>query len=374
MASLEKMKKGTTLLLFYIDSKTASHYNEKENEGEGVAMRVLLTGGAGYIGSHTALCLLNAGHEIVALDNLSNSSPEALRRVEELTGKKAPLVIGDCTDTEALREVFSAYQPDAVIHFAGLKAVGESVSKPLEYYQNNLNATMALCRVMAEFDCRNLVFSSSATVYGTNQQMPLREDFPTGCTNPYGWTKYMSEQILRDVAHADPQNSFVLLRYFNPIGAHESGRIGEDPAGIPNNLMPYICQVASGKLQKLRVFGDDYPTRDGTGERDYIHVMDLAEGHLAALEYAAGHPGAAVFNLGTGNAYSVLDMIHAFEKVNHLRIPYEITPRRPGDIAVCYADPKAAREQLHWQAKRDLEKMCRDAWNWQKNNPMGYGK
>ena len=337
-------------------------------------MRVLLTGGAGYIGSHTALCLLNAGHEVVALDNLSNSSPEALRRVEELTGKKAPLAVGDCADAETVRKVFREYQPDAVIHFAGLKAVGESVSKPLEYYQNNLNATMTLCQVMPEFDCRALVFSSSATVYGTNQQMPLREDFPTGCTNPYGWTKYMSEQILRDVAHAEPKNAFVLLRYFNPIGAHESGRIGEDPAGIPNNLMPYICQVASGKLKKLNVFGDDYPTRDGTGERDYLHVMDLAEGHLAALEYAAKHQGAAVFNLGTGNSYSVLDMVHAFEKVNRVRIPYEIIERRPGDIAVCYADPTAAREQLHWQAKRDLETMCRDAWNWQKNNPTGYPK
>ncbi len=336
-------------------------------------MRVLLTGGAGYIGSHTALCLLNAGHEVVALDNLYNASPEALRRVEALTGKKAPLVVGDCTDEAAVTAVFEQYRPDAVIHFAGLKAVGESVAKPLDYYQNNLDATMTLCRVMPRFGCRVLVFSSSATVYGTNQEMPLREDFPTGCTNPYGWTKWISERILTDVAAADSTRSFVLLRYFNPIGAHESGRIGEDPAGIPNNLMPYICQVASGKLDHLRVFGNDYPTRDGTGERDYIHVMDLAEGHLAAIEYAAEHTGVEIFNLGTGTPYSVLDIVHSFEKANNLTIPYEITPRRPGDIAVCYADPAKAREKLHWQAKRDMTAMCRDAWNWQKQNPQGFG-
>ena len=335
-------------------------------------MRVLLTGGAGYIGSHTALCLLNAGHEVVALDNLYNASPEALRRVEALTGKKAPLVVGDCTDEAAVTAVFEQYRPDAVIHFAGLKAVGESVAKPLDYYQNNLDATMTLCRVMPRFGCSVLVFSSSATVYGTNQQMPLREDFPTGCTNPYGWTKWISERILTDVAAADSTRSFVLLRYFNPIGAHESGRIGEDPAGIPNNLMPYICQVASGKLDHLRVFGNDYPTRDGTGERDYIHVMDLAEGHLAALSYALNRSGVEIFNLGTGTPYSVLDIVHAFETANDLTIPYEITPRRPGDIAVCYADASRARDMLHWQAKRDLTQMCRDAWNWQKQNPRGY--
>jgi len=337
-------------------------------------MRVLLTGGAGYIGSHTALTLLNQGSEVVVLDNLNNSSPEALKRVEELTGKKAPLVVGDCTDEKTVEKVFADFGPiDAVIHFAGLKAVGESVAKPLDYYQNNLDATMTLCRVMPKYNCRALVFSSSATVYGTNQTMPLREDFPTGCTNPYGWTKWISERILTDVAAADPSRSFVLLRYFNPIGAHESGRIGEDPSGIPNNLMPYICQVASGKLDHLRVFGNDYPTRDGTGERDYIHVMDLAEGHLCALDYAMQHQGVEIFNLGTGTPYSVLDIVHAFEKANGLTIPYEITPRRPGDIAVCYADPTRAREQLHWQAKRDLTAMCRDAWNWQKQNPKGYG-
>ena len=337
-------------------------------------MRVLLTGGAGYIGSHTALCLLEAGHQVVALDNLDNACPEGLRRVEELTGKKAPLVVGDCTREEDVTRVFEQYRPEAVIHFAGLKAVGESVAKPLNYYQNNLDATMTLCRVMPRYDCRVLVFSSSATVYGTNQTMPLREDFPTGCTNPYGWTKWISERILTVVAAADPSRSFLLLRYFNPIGAHESGRIGEDPSGIPNNLMPFICQVASGRLDHLRVFGNDYPTRDGTGERDYIHVMDLAEGHLAAIEYAADKQGVEVFNLGTGTPYSVLDIVHSFEQVNDLKIPYEITPRRPGDIAVCYADPTKAREKLHWQAHRDLNAMCRDAWNWQKNNPMGYGK
>ncbi|MBQ9262659.1 MAG: UDP-glucose 4-epimerase GalE [Clostridia bacterium] len=337
-------------------------------------MQVLLTGGAGYIGSHTALCLLNAGHQVVALDNLNNSSPEALRRVEELTGKKAPLIVGDCTNEATVTSVFEQYKIDAVIHFAGLKAVGESVVKPLDYYQNNLDATMTLCRVMPKFGCKVLVFSSSATVYGTNQEMPLREDFPTGCTNPYGWTKWISERILTDVAHADPTRSFVLLRYFNPIGAHESGRIGEDPTGIPNNLMPYICQVASGKLDHLRVFGNDYPTKDGTGERDYIHVMDLAEGHLAAIEFAAKHEGVEIFNLGTGIPYSVLDIVRAFEQANGLKIPYEITPRRPGDIAVCYADPKRARDTLHWQAKRDLTTMCHDAWNWQKHNPQGYGK
>ena len=335
-------------------------------------MRVLLTGGAGYIGSHTALCLLEAGHDVVVLDNLSNASPEGLRRVEALTGKQAPLIVGDCADEAAVTRVFQQYQIDAVIHFAGLKAVGESVAKPLDYYQNNLNATMTLCRVMPRFGCSALVFSSSATVYGTNQQMPLREDFPTGCTNPYGWTKWISERILTDVSAADPVLSFVLLRYFNPIGAHESGRIGEDPAGIPNNLMPYICQVASGKLDHLRVFGSDYPTRDGTGERDYIHVMDLAAGHLAALQYAREHRGVEVFNLGTGTAYSVLDIVHAFEEANGLKIPYEITPRRPGDIAVCYADPAKAREKLHWAAKRDLAAMCRDAWRWQQQNPRGY--
>ena len=335
-------------------------------------MRVLLTGGAGYIGSHTALCLLNAGIDVIVLDNLSNASPEALCRVEKLTGKSAPLIVGDCTKEEDLKRVFETGPIDAAVHFAGFKAVGESVAKPLDYYDNNLNATIQLCRAMKKYGCHSIVFSSSATVYGTNETMPLREDFPTGCTNPYGWTKWMNERILTDAAAADSEMSVVLLRYFNPIGAHESGCIGEDPSGIPRNLMPYICQVASGKLQRLQVFGNDYPTPDGTGVRDYIHVCDLAEGHLAALRYAVGHKGTQVINLGTGTGYSVLEIVKAFEKVNGLTIPYDLCPRRPGDIATCYADATKARELLGWSAKRTLEDMCRDAWNWQKNNPRGY--
>ena len=337
-------------------------------------MRVLLTGGAGFIGSHTALKLLEAGHEAISLDNLSNSSAESLKRVSQITGKPAPLCVGDCTVEADVEKVFREYAPiDAVIHFAGLKAVGESVAKPLDYYQNNLDSTFTLLRVMQKYDCRTVVFSSSATVYGTNQEMPLREDFPTGCTNPYGWTKWMNERVLTDCAKVMGLN-VVLLRYFNPIGAHESGMIGEDPSGIPNNLMPFICQVASGKLERLNVFGDDYPTPDGTGVRDYIHVCDLAEGHLAALEYAADHPGTEIVNLGTGIGYSVLDIVHTFEKANGLTLPYTIAPRRPGDIAVCYADPSKAEKLLGWHARRSLEDMCRDSWNWQKNNPDGYGK
>lgn len=335
-------------------------------------MAILLTGGAGYIGSHTALALLNRGDEVVALDNLSNASPEALRRVERLTGKRAPLVVGDCTKREDLEKVFSAYPITQVVHFAGLKAVGESVGKPLEYYRNNLDATLTLCETMRDHGCFDLVFSSSATVYGTNQEMPLQETFPLGCTNPYGWTKYMSEQILRDLGHADSRFHIVLLRYFNPVGAHESGLIGEDPSGVPNNLMPYICQVASGRLKELSVFGSDYPTVDGTGVRDFLHVMDLAEGHLAALDYAKKNAGAEAFNLGTGEGYSVLQMVNTFEKINGVKVPYHLAPRRAGDIATCYADPSKAREKLHWAAKRTLSDMCRDAWNWQKNNPKGY--
>ena len=335
-------------------------------------MAVLLTGGAGYIGSHTALCVANAGMDLVVLDNLSNSSPEAIRRVSELTGKDIPLIVGDCTKKEDLEKAFSAYPIDQVVHFAGLKAVGESVEKPLMYYRNNLDATLTLLEVMEDHGCNQLVFSSSATVYGTIQEMPLKETFPLGCTNPYGWTKYMSEQIFRDVGAADLGMSIILLRYFNPVGAHESGRIGEDPNGIPNNLMPFICQVAKGRLKQLSVFGNDYPTPDGTGVRDYIHVMDLAEGHLAALKYAREHRGVEVFNLGTGVGYSVLDMIHAFEDVNHVKVPYRIAPRRAGDIATCYADPAKARDLLHWETRRTLTDMCRDAWNWQNSNPMGY--
>ena len=335
-------------------------------------MAVLLTGGAGYIGSHTALCVVNAGLDAVVLDNLSNSSREAIRRVAEMTGKEIPLVVGDCTSRADLEMVFSTYPIDQVVHFAGLKAVGESVREPLRYYRNNLDASLTLLEVMQAHGCRQLVFSSSATVYGTIQEMPLRETFPTGCTNPYGWTKYMSERIFQDVGAADPGLSIVLLRYFNPVGAHESGRIGEDPNGIPNNLMPFICQVAKGRLEYLNVFGNDYPTRDGTGVRDYIHVMDLAEGHLAALNYAKEHTGVEVFNLGTGVGYSVLELLHAFEEVNQISVPYRIAPRRPGDIATCYADPSKARELLGWQARRGLKDMCRDAWHWQSLNPMGY--
>ncbi len=336
-------------------------------------MHVLLTGGAGFIGSHTALSLLEAGHRITALDNLSNSLPEALRRVSGLTGKPAPLIVGDCCNEQDVERVFAECGPfDAVVHFAGFKAVGESVHKPLEYYQNNLDATFTLLKVMRKHQCRAFVFSSSATVYGTNQEMPLREDFPTGCTNPYGWTKYMNERVLMDVSAADPELSVVLLRYFNPIGAHPSGRIGEDPKGIPNNLMPFITQVAAGKLKELSVYGNDYPTPDGTGVRDYIHVCDLADGHVCALQYALEHRGCEVINLGTGRGYSVLEIVDAFEKVNDLKIPYRIIGRRPGDIAVCYADASKARDMLHWEARRSLEDMCRDSWNWQKNNPDGY--
>ncbi len=335
-------------------------------------MAILLTGGAGYIASHTAVLLLNNGYDVVALDNLSNSSPESLNRVEKITGKKVPLIIGDATRYEDLEKVFNEYKIDSVVHFAGLKAVGESVQKPLEYYKNNLDSTLTLCDVMRKHNCFNLVFSSSATVYGTIQTMPLEETFPLGCTNPYGWTKFMSEQILRDLAVSDERFHIVLLRYFNPVGAHESGLIGEDPNGIPNNLMPFISQVACKKLDHLNIFGNDYPTKDGTGVRDYIHVMDLANGHLKALEYAVDHKGADVFNIGTGEGYSVLDMVHAFEKVNDIKVPYQIAPRRPGDIATCYADPKKASELLHFKATHTLEDMCRDAWNWQKNNPKGY--
>ncbi len=335
-------------------------------------MAVLLTGGAGYIGSHTALCIANAGMDVVVLDNLSNSSPEAIKRVSRLTGKEIPLIVGDCTSKDDLEKVFNSYSIEQVVHFAGLKAVGESVAKPLMYYRNNLDASLTLLEVMAKHGCKQLVFSSSATVYGTIQEMPLKETFPLGCTNPYGWTKFMSEQIFQDVGKADPDLSIILLRYFNPVGAHESGMIGEDPSGIPNNLMPYICQVAKGRLQQLSVFGNDYPTPDGTGVRDYIHVMDLAEGHLAALTYARNHSGVEVFNLGTGVGYSVLDLLHTFEKVNGIRVPYRIADRRPGDIATCYADPTKAHELLHWQARRSLTDMCRDAWNWQSKNPMGY--
>ena len=336
-------------------------------------MNVLVTGGAGYIGSHTCVELITAGHTPVVIDNLCNSSAESLRRVAEITGKPVAFIKGDVRDEALLEKVLSQHRIDCAIHFAGLKAVGESVAKPLEYYQNNLDATLTLCRVMARHNVKRIIFSSSATVYSGNNEMPLRETSVTGsCTNPYGWTKYMGEQILRDIAKADSEWSVINLRYFNPVGAHESGRIGEHPNGIPNNLMPYISQTAIGRRDHLNVFGNDYPTPDGTGVRDYIHVVDLARGHVAAIEYLMSHTGEAVFNLGTGRGYSVLDMVHAFEEANGVRVPYEIAPRRAGDLAVCYADPAKSAEVLGWHAEHDLMDMCRDTWNWQKQNPNGY--
>ena len=336
-------------------------------------MNVLVTGGAGYIGSHTCVELLQAGYQPVVIDDLSNASEKSLERVEQITGKSVPFYRGDVRDEALLERIFSEHDIGCAIHFAGYKAVGESVTKPLEYYENNLGATMTLCRVMSRRGVKKLIFSSSATVYSGENEMPLREDSKTGnCTNPYGWTKYMGEQILRDVAKADPEWAVAQLRYFNPVGAHPSGQIGEHPNGIPNNLMPFIAQTAVGKRDHLNVFGNDYPTPDGTGVRDYIHVVDLAKGHVAAIRYLDTHPGESVFNLGTGNGYSVLDMVHAFESANDLRVPYEIAPRRPGDLAVCYADPTKSRGELGWQAQFDQVDMCRDTWNWQKNNPNGY--
>ena len=336
-------------------------------------MAVLLTGGAGYIGSHTAVEMVNAGYDVVIADNFYNSKPEAVKRVEEIVGKKIPTYELDVQDKEKLRELFRQENIEAVVHFAGLKAVGESVVKPVEYYRNNLDTTLTLLEVMKEFGCKNFIFSSSATVYGTPEEVPLREDMKPGfCTNPYGWTKWMIEQILRDTAKANPDLSVVLLRYFNPVGAHESGRIGEDPQGIPNNLFPFIAQVAVGKRERLSVFGNDYPTKDGTGVRDYIHVVDLAKGHVAALKYALMTNGVETINLGTGIGYSVLDMVHAFEKVNNIPIPYVIAPRRAGDIAECFADASKAKELLNWTAEKTLEDMCRDTWRWQSSNPNGY--
>ncbi len=327
---------------------------------------VLLAGGAGYIGSHTALELLNAGYEVVVADNYANSSPEAIRRVEKLTGKPVKLYEADIRDNAALRRIFAENRIDAVIHFAGLKAVGESVAKPLMYYRNNIDTTLSLLEEMAAAGVKNIIFSSSATVYGEANPVPYTETMPRGtCSNPYGWTKSMMEQIFEDAQKADPALSVILLRYFNPIGAHESGMIGEDPQGIPNNLMPYVTQVAVGRRECLTIFGKDYPTPDGTCLRDYIHVVDLALGHLAALEYVKDHSGAEAVNLGTGKGTSVLEIVHAFEKASGRKVAYRIAPRRPGDIAVCYADATRARELLHWTAKRDLTAMCRDAWNWQ---------
>ena len=338
-------------------------------------MKVLVTGGAGYIGSHTCLELLESGYEVVVIDNLCNANPKSLERVKELTGKTLEFYQGDVRDEALLTKIFCEHEIGCVIHFAGLKAVGESVAKPWEYYDNNLNSTLVLTKVMKQVGMKKIIFSSSATVYSADNEMPLREESRTGgCTNPYGWTKYMTEQILTGMATADPTWSICLLRYFNPIGAHESGRMGEDPRGIPNNLMPYITQVAVGRREKLSVFGNDYDTHDGTGVRDYIHVVGLAKGHVAAVEYTAKHTGCEVFNLGTGTGYSVLEMAHTFRDVNNVALPYVIAPRRPGDIATCYADPAKSRDVLGWTAEKTLADMCRDSWNWQKNNPMGYGE
>ena len=336
-------------------------------------MSVLVTGGAGYIGSHTCVELLNAGYDIVVVDNLSNSCPEALRRVEQITGTTVPFIEADVCDSAALDAIFNKYPIDCVIHFAGLKAVGESVCKPLEYYSNNLGSTLTLLNVMRAHGVKNLVFSSSATVYGDPASVPIREDFPTGgTTNPYGTTKYFLEQVIKDFCAAAPNFNAALLRYFNPVGAHESGLIGEDPSGIPNNLTPYIAQVAVGKLEKLHVYGNDYPTPDGTGVRDYIHVVDLAKGHVAALKKLESNCGLFVVNLGTGNGYSVLDVLHAYEKACGKTLPYVVDPRRPGDIAACYADPKKAWDEMGWKAELGIEEMCASSWNWQSKNPNGY--
>ncbi len=336
-------------------------------------MAILVTGGAGFIGSHTCVELLNAGYDVVIMDNLSNSSAESVHRTEELSGKKARLYEKDIRDEDAYEEIFRENQIDSVIHFAGLKAVGESVRKPVEYYDNNIGGTVKLLAAMQRFGCKRIVFSSSATVYGSQNPVPFREDMPTGgTTNPYGTTKLFIERILTDTQTAHPDWSVVLLRYFNPIGAHESGRIGENPRGIPNNLMPYISQVAVGKLPYLHVYGDDYDTPDGTGVRDYIHVVDLAVGHVKAVEKASRDTGVFVYNLGTGHGVSVLELVHAFEKASGVKIPYQIDPRRPGDIAECYADASKAARELGWTAKLDVERMCADTWRWQSLNPEGF--
>jgi len=337
-------------------------------------MKILVTGGAGYIGSHTCVELLEAGYEVVIVDNFSNSKPEVLNRIKEITGKDFAFYELDVCDGEKLRRVFKENDIAAVIHFAGYKAVGESVAKPLMYYKNNLGSTFTLCELMSEFNVKRLVFSSSATVYGMAEVMPIVESAPLSTTNPYGATKLMQEDIFRDLAFSDKTWSIALLRYFNPIGAHKSGKIGEDPSGIPNNLMPYISQVAIGKRECLSVFGDDYDTHDGTGVRDYIHVVDLAQGHVKAIEKVLSSEGIDAYNLGTGNGYSVLDMVKAFEKACGKKVNYKIVERRSGDVATCYSDPSYAKEKLGWQATRGLEEMCEDTWRWQKNNPNGYDK
>jgi len=330
-------------------------------------MKILLTGGAGYIGSHTAIELYSAGHEVVIVDNLVNSKEDVIKKIDEISGKQTPFIKADVRDHAAMDAIFKSHKIDAVIHFAGLKAVGESVAKPLEYYENNMNATFVLLNVMRQNGCKNIIFSSSATVYGDPAIIPITEECPKGhCTNPYGQTKSMLEEVLMDVQKADPEWNVVLLRYFNPIGAHKSGLIGENPNGIPNNLMPYITQTAIGIRKELGVFGNDYDTPDGTGVRDYIHVVDLATGHVAALQAIEKNCGIAIYNLGTGHGYSVLDVVKAFEKANNLKVPYVIKPRRPGDIATCYCNPAKAKAELGWEAKYGIEDMCRDSWNFQK--------
>lgn len=336
-------------------------------------MAILVTGGAGFIGSHTVLELLNAGYEVVVVDNLVNASKESLKRVEELSNKKVTFYENDILDREALNKIFEKEDIDSVIHFAGLKAVGESVAKPLEYYHNNISGSLVLFDVMRKHGVKNIIFSSSATVYGDPAFIPITEECPKGKpTNPYGMTKWMLEEILMDIQKADPEWNVILLRYFNPIGAHESGRIGENPNGIPNNLMPYITQVAVGKLKELGVFGNDYDTHDGTGVRDYIHVVDLALGHVASIKKLKENPGVKIYNLGTGNGYSVLDIVKNFEEATGVKIPYVIKGRRAGDIATCYCDASLAKRELGWEAKRDLKQMCADSWRWQSNNPNGY--
>ena len=336
-------------------------------------MTILVTGGAGYIGSHTCVELLNAGYDVVIIDNLYNSNQKAVDRIEEITGKKVKFYPDDMMNRAAVKRVFDENKIDAVIHFAGLKAVGESVHKPIEYYRTNIGSTLNLTDEMRAHGCKNIIFSSSATVYGDPAEIPITENCPKGtCTNPYGWTKWMQEQILTDIHTADPEWNVILLRYFNPIGAHKSGLIGEDPKGIPNNLLPYVAQVAIGKLPEINVFGNDYDTPDGTGVRDYIHVVDLARGHVKAIERFAKKDGVFVCNLGTGHGYSVLDVIHAFEKACGKELPYVIRERRPGDIATCYSSPAKAEKELGWTAEYDLEDMCRDSWNWQQKNPNGY--
>lgn len=336
-------------------------------------MAILVTGGAGYIGSHTVIELQNAGYDVVVLDNLSNSNPVSLERVEKITGKHVPFYKADILDRDALNEIFEKESIDSCIHFAGLKAVGESVAKPWEYYENNIAGTLTLVDVMRKHNVKNMIFSSSATVYGDPAFVPITEECPKGqCTNPYGWTKSMLEQILSDIQKADPEWNIVLLRYFNPIGAHKSGTIGENPNGIPNNLMPYITQVAVCKLKELGVFGNDYDTPDGTGVRDYIHVVDLARGHVMALKKLQGNAGLNIYNLGTGNGYSVLDLVNNFQEATGVKVPYSIKPRRPGDIATCYASADKAFEELGWKAEFGIKEMCEDSWRWQSQNPQGY--